>query len=110
MFIHQIIRFDNSFIKIGCCHEISHVEYEIKGIWGIFLVDYCLQGDLDYQVCATGKGIKRKHSIPALAPFSDPREILKIIFELMNYLELTLAGGQGPILITFVCQNRPFDK
>lgn len=74
MFIHQIILFDNSFIKIGCYHDISHVYFEIKGIWGIFLVDSCLQGDLDYQVCATGKRNKRKHSIPILAPFSDPEK------------------------------------
>lgn len=75
---------------------------------GFFLVDSCLQGVSGYRICATGK--RKKHSIPTLAPFSDPKKIRKIIFELMNYLELALFGGWGPILITFECQNRPFDK
>lgn len=109
MFIHQIILFDNLFIKRDCYREISNVYYELQGIWGVVLVDSCLQGVSGYQLCAT-TGKRKKHAISTLAPFSDPKEIRKIIFELMNYLELALAGGWGPILITFECQNRPFDK
>lgn len=75
---------------------------------GYFLVDSSLQGVSGYQVCAMGK--RKKHSIPTLTHFFDHKEIRKIIFEWINYLELALAGGWGPNLIAFVCRNRPFDK